>query len=290
MGMSAEGGKFELVGRLQDVLEQRQPRATATPMYDGEEYIGDDARHDAAHYGQQAQPRRQQQQSPRRQPPPQRQSPQRQPQRQQRQAAQPIEVETPQEEGYVGDMKQGIFSAMAQQRVEQRPDHPDGAPPPAKFEVPASLSPKRQRRPAQQVTHDHLLTVLARAACSHRCPAVLQNPAGSYAEPWDDVQGDARRQQRQQQPSPQRGGVDGGFFAGREVQPSPPVGPRPTEQRTPRSYGGGSQRSPGRGGTGMNLEDEMERVAAEKSQVSPNRLDHVHFARLRTAISRCAAL
>ena len=118
---------------------------------------------------------------------------------------------------------------------------------------------------------------------------MLQNPAGSYAEPWDDVQGDAR-QQRQQQPSPQRGGVDGGFFAGREVQPSPPVGPRPTEQRTPRSYGGGSQRSPGRGGTGMNLEDEMERVAAEKSQVSPNRLDHVHFARLRTAISRCAAL
>ena len=99
-----------------------------------------------------------QQQSPRRQqPPPQRQSPQRQPQRQspqrqpQRQPAQPIEVETPQEEGYVGDMKQGIFSAMAQQRVEQRPDHPDGAPPPAKFEVPASLSPKRQSRPAQQV-------------------------------------------------------------------------------------------------------------------------------------------
>ena len=158
MGMSAEGGKYELVGRLQDVLEQRQPRATATPMYD-EEYIGDDARHDAAHYGQQAHPRRQQQQqSPRRQqPPPQRQSPQRQPQRQspqrqpQRQPAQPIEVETPQEEGYVGDMKQGIFSAMAQQRVEQRPDHPDGAPPPAKFEVPASLSPKRQSRPAQQV-------------------------------------------------------------------------------------------------------------------------------------------
>ena len=133
-------------------------------MYDGEEYIGDDARHDAAHYGQQAQPRRQQQQSPRRQPPPQRQSPQ----RQQRQAAQPIEVETPQEEGYVGDMKQGIFSAMAQQRVEQRPDHPDGAPPPAKFEVPASLSPKRQSRPVQQVTHDHLLTVLAVLRCSHR--------------------------------------------------------------------------------------------------------------------------
>ena len=64
MGMSAEGGKYELVGRLQDVLEQRQPRATATPMYDGED-IGDDARHDAARYGQQAQgPRRQQQQSP----------------------------------------------------------------------------------------------------------------------------------------------------------------------------------------------------------------------------------
>ena len=120
--------------------------------------------------------------------------------------------------------------------------------------------------------------------------AVLQNPAGSYAEPWDDVQGDARRQQQQQQPSPQRGGVDGGFFAGREVQPSPPVGPRPTEQRTPRSYGGGSQRSPGRGGTGMNLEDEMERVAAEKSQVSPNFLTTFVMYRLGCEFSlRCVA-
>ena len=207
MGMPSDGGKYELLGRLQDALEARS-------RSDG----GVDA-------GPNPEAPRQRDQLGREMP-----------------AWQQQQIE----DGGQAYSGKGIFSAMAQDRVQARPVLPQ---PQATAPVSAAkLQQWPQSRPQPQRVEDRV--------------------GSAYAAAWQELESGTEvpthAQEARHVAAAASGG--GGFYGSTagSVLPSPPVGPRPEDQRTPRQLrapvAGSTMGSIG--GSATNLQDRFDKLAA----------------------------
>ena len=208
MGMPSDGGKYELLGRLQDTLEARSRTdegGSSTTQQQGEPRGRDQLGREM--------PAWQQQQI---------------------------------EDGGQAYSGKGIFSAMAQDRVQARPIQPEPAVPRAVMPLSGPLGAVSQ--PPQRVE---------------------DRGDDAYAAAWRELEGGSgtnpptyaqEGRHAAAAASSTAGGSAGFYGTAGSVLPSPPVGPRPEDQRTPRQLRGSTINSTlggggGGGGSGGNLQD-----------------------------------